>query len=78
MKDKNGAFEQVTRTMVDILQAEVKEGFANVNKRLDAMDERYNEMFNHQSNKVQPWVTWLLTLCGAIIGTLATFIITHF
>lgn len=72
---RNGVFEKVTRERVDNLAQEVKEGFKNMVTRLVSIENKQQELFNHQSNRLPMWATVLITiLSSAIVGLAVAFI----
>ena len=68
MATKNGcAFGKVSREKIDNL----KESFGNVERKIDKLDMRMTELFNHNSKKIHPiaviMITILASLCTGLI-----------
>jgi hypothetical protein len=71
---KNGcAFGQVTREKVESTHNYILE----IKSQLNEMDDKITDLFNHQSNRVPPWVAILLTLGASLISGLAIWTLTH-
>lgn len=65
------AFGKVSREKIDNLKESFDSGFTKVDKKLDALDIRMTELFNHNSKKLHPVaviiITILASLCTGLI-----------
>ena len=65
MKAKDGcAFGLVTRERVE----ETQRCIGQINDKLDRLDTRMTELFNHQSSRWPPAAAWSLGIIGTILG----------
>lgn len=77
MTKEGTAFEKVTRNMVENLKETMEDGFSGLNKRLEKIESTQQELFNHQSNRLPPWVTIAFTIGGSILTGLVVYLVTH-
>jgi len=54
----------------------VKEDVGRIEKKIDGIDGRITDLFNHQSNRVQPWVTLVITILSSLIVGVGVFVLT--
>jgi len=54
----------------------VKEDVHRIESKIDGIDDRITELFNHQSNRVQPWVTLIITILSSLLVGLSVFFLT--
>lgn len=67
---KNGAYEQVTRQMVNDLKGDVTE----IKDKVNCFDRKLNEVTNHMSSRL-PW--WGTILVGALLSLVTGLIISR-
>ena len=67
---KNGAFEQVTRQMVNDLKGDVTE----IKDKVNCFDKKLNEIGNHMSSRL-PW--WGTIVVGALLSLVTGLLISR-
>ena len=67
---KNGAYEQVTRQMVNDLKGDVTE----IKEKVNCFDRKLNEVTNHMSSRL-PW--WGTIVVGALLSLVTGLIISR-
>lgn len=77
MTKEETAFEKVTRNMVENIEKTMDSGFKGFNDRLEKIETTQQELFNHQSNRLPPWVTIAFTIGGSILTGLVVYVVTH-
>lgn len=70
---KNGAYEKVTRNMVENLKEDFGEFKIYISKEFRDLRDTNNELYNHLSTRVPPWVTIILTISGSLITGLVVW-----
>jgi|GEM_PF-1292069 len=64
------AFGKVSREKIE----NIKAGFEKVEKKIDGLDTKVTQLFNHQSNRLPTWATialsFLTMLVGALLGVI--------
>lgn len=74
MTRNNGcSFGLVTREKIEENQKNITE----INSKLDKMNDRITELFNHQSSRLPPWVTVVISGLSSFVTGLIMWIITH-
>jgi len=61
------------RTKIDGM----KEDVGRIEKKIDGIDGRITELFNHQSNRSPPWVTVIVTVLSSLVVGLGVYFLTR-
>ena len=61
--NKGCAFGQVTRQKVD----DIGEDISEIKRKLDGVDEKITDLFNHQSSRLPLWGTLIITLLSSLV-----------
>ena len=69
---KASAYEQVTRQIVTEIQSNVTE----IKSKIDNLDGKMIELYNHQSSRLLVWGTWLVTSLSSLLSALIVYIVT--
>ena len=64
---KNGAYEKVTRNMVDNLKEDFNEFKVYIRKEFKDLKDTNNNLYNHLSSRLPPWATITFTIFGSLI-----------
>jgi len=62
------AYGMINREKIEETQRMVH----NINTKIDKVDEKITELFNHQSNRWPPTAAWSLGIVGTILGGVVT------
>lgn len=70
--DRNGcAFGQVTREITN----EIRNNVVEIKDKIDNLDTKMTDLYNHQSNRVPIWVTALITILSSLcVGLIIAFV----
>lgn len=63
----------VNRQMI----TDIKEDVSEVAKKIDKMDVKLDDLFNHQSSRLPLWATILFTIGGSLIVGLIVWTVAH-
>ena len=68
-------YGKINRNMIENLKETIKTEFEYNNAKLDKIEIRQTELFNHQSSRLPLWVTLALTSAsGLIVGLIVKLI----
>lgn len=68
-------YGKINRNMIENLKETIETEFRYSNTKLDKIETRQTELFNHQSSRLPLWATAALTLgSGLIVGLLVKLI----
>lgn len=74
---KNGAYEKVTRNMVENLKEDFVGFRTYIRKEFDDLRRVNAELYNHLSSRLPGWVTILITVGGSLITGLIIWGVSH-
>jgi hypothetical protein len=62
-QNKGCAYGQVTRQKVD----DIGENISEIKDKLESMDNKITDLFNHQSSRLPLWGTLIITLLSSLV-----------
>lgn len=66
---------------INMMEKEFSESIERIEKTMTkfhgSMEDKMTNLFNHQSSRVPPSIAWAMATGTAIIGSLATILVSH-
>ena len=71
---KNGCtFGAISREMI----TETRKDITDIKISMDKIDEKITQLFNHQSNRLPLWATYVIAFLCTVSGSLIVWAVTH-
>ncbi len=75
MSESPTAFEQVSREKIEQIEVRLTDALSNFSVNVRDLWEAIQELRTDMRDRVQTWVMWVISVQGAIIGAMATYIL---
>lgn len=65
------------KTNIITIKEEIKEIKTSMDNGFKGINVQINELFNHQSNRLPPWITIIVSLLSSLVVGLSVFFLTR-